>query len=42
VPKIKRKPLKVMAASIYGKVDGNILAGSSVLNDPDQFVWGGP
>ncbi|MEN8155488.1 MAG: glycoside hydrolase family protein [Bacteroidota bacterium] len=33
--------LKVKAVPVYGKVNGNILSGSSVLNDPDRFVWGG-
>lgn len=37
----KKETLKVKAIPILAKVDGNILSGSSVLNDPDRFVWGG-
>ncbi len=36
----KKGTLKVKAMPIQAKVDGNILSGSSVLNDPDRFVWG--
>ena len=37
----KKGTLRVKAMPIDGKVDGNILSGPSVLNDPDRFVWGG-
>lgn len=37
----KKESLRVKAMPIDGKVDGNILSGPSVLNDPDRFVWGG-
>ncbi|MEI6865767.1 glycoside hydrolase family protein [Flavicella sp.] len=37
----KEKTLKVKAIPINGKIDGNIISGPSVLNDPDRFVWGG-
>jgi len=37
----KEKVAKVKALPINGKIDGNIISGSSVLNDPDRFVWGG-
>lgn len=33
--------LQVIAQPIDVKVNGNILVGPSVLNDPDRFVWGG-
>ena len=36
----KKGTLRVKAMPIHAKVDGNILSGSSVLNDPDRFVWG--
>ena len=39
--KNKKETLRIEASSIYGKVDGNIISGSSILNDPDRFVWGG-
>lgn len=32
--------LKVKALSVDAAIDGNILSGPSVLNDPDRFVWG--
>lgn len=32
--------IAVVAQAIDAKIDGNILTGSSVLNDPDRFVWG--
>ncbi|MBD0831978.1 glycoside hydrolase family protein [Aestuariibaculum sediminum] len=35
------KRLKVTALPVDGKVDGHIITGSSVLNDPKRFVWGG-
>lgn len=38
--KNKKETLRVEASSIHGKVDGNIISGSSVLNDADRFVWG--
>ncbi len=38
--KSKVETFKVKAIPITGKVDGNIISGSSVLNDPDRFVWG--
>jgi len=37
----KNEALEVIALPIDGSVDGNILSGSAVLNDPDRFVWGG-
>ena len=37
----RKKELTVKALPIAGKIDGNILSGPSVLNDPDRFVWGG-
>lgn len=36
----ERKHLNVVALSIDGVIDGNIISGPSVLNDPDRFVWG--
>ncbi len=36
----KRNELAVKALPIDGKIVGNILSGSSVLNDSDRFVWG--
>lgn len=33
--------LKVKALPVSAMVDGNILSGGSVLNDPERFVWGG-
>lgn len=33
--------LKVKPAPIDAKIEGNILTGPSVLNDPNRFVWGG-
>ena len=33
--------LQVKALPIDAWVDGNILSGPSILNDPDHFVWGG-
>ncbi|WP_303921797.1 glycoside hydrolase family protein [Draconibacterium sediminis] len=33
--------LSIEALPIDAVVNGNILAGPSVLNDPDRFVWGG-
>lgn len=37
----KKKIVKVNAGTIIGKIDGEIISGPSVLNDPDRFVWGG-
>jgi hypothetical protein len=38
----REKPaLQVKALPIEARVDGNILSGPSVLNDPARFVWGG-
>ncbi len=37
----KKRILNVKASPINGKIDGNFISGSSVLNDPDRFVWGG-
>lgn len=37
----KKRVINVKAAPINGKIEGNIIIGSSVLNDPDRFVWGG-
>lgn len=39
--KNNKKTLSIKAEPINAKVDGNILSGPSVLNDPDRFVWGG-
>ena len=36
----KKRTLQVKALTIDAQVVGNILSGSSVLNDPDRFVWG--
>jgi hypothetical protein len=36
----KRNTLKVLVDPIQAKLEGNILIGPSVLNDPDRFVWG--
>ncbi|NND08321.1 MAG: hypothetical protein HKN87_18230 [Saprospiraceae bacterium] len=33
--------LQVQALPIDAIADGSVLSGSSVLNDPDRFVWGG-
>ncbi len=33
--------LQVKALPIDARVDGSILSGPSILNDPDRFVWGG-
>ncbi len=33
--------LNIIALPIQAKIDGNVLSGLSVLNDPDRFVWGG-
>lgn len=38
--KTNSETLEVEALPINGKIEGNILSGTSVLNDPDQFVWG--
>ncbi len=35
------KIFKVEALPIDGKIEGNIITGSSTLNDPNRFVWGG-
>lgn len=32
--------LKIKAKPIEAQIDGEILKGPSVLNDPDRFVWG--
>jgi hypothetical protein len=32
--------LTVFSAPVQAKLEGNILHGPSVLNDPDRFVWG--
>jgi len=37
----EKRLLEIEALPIDGKIDGNILSGSSVLNDPERFVWGG-
>ncbi len=39
--KNKNFTLKIKAKSIDAHVEGEILKGPSVLNDPDRFVWGG-
>jgi len=36
----KKESLDVRALPIQAVVDGNILSGQSILNDPDRFVWG--
>ncbi len=36
----KNEPLKVKAMPIQGAVDGHILSGPSVLNDPDEICVG--
>jgi hypothetical protein len=33
--------IEVTALPIHAEVEGDILKGPSVLNDPDRFVWGG-
>ncbi|MDX8338317.1 glycoside hydrolase family protein [Draconibacterium sp. IB214405] len=35
------KSISVQALAVEAKIDGNILTGPSVINDPDRFVWGG-
>jgi hypothetical protein len=37
----KEETLIVKAMPVDAQVEGNILSGASVLNDPDRFVWGG-
>ena len=37
---VRPKTLKVKAQSISAIVEGDILMGPSVLNDPNRFVWG--
>lgn len=39
--KNEKRVINIEAAPISGKIDGNIISGPSVLNDPDRFVWGG-
>lgn len=36
----EKHQLTVVPGKINAEVNGNILTGSSVLNDPDRFVWG--
>lgn len=36
----KENSLTVLAGPIKANVEGNVLSGPSVLNDPDRFVWG--
>lgn len=36
----KESSLAVLPAPVQAKIEGNVLAGPSVLNDPDRFVWG--
>ena len=35
------RTLEVQALPIDATIDGHVLSGSSILNDPDRFVWGG-
>ena len=37
---LKESSLAVLPAPIQAKIEGNVLAGPSVLNDPERFVWG--
>ncbi len=37
----KNKDLSTVAQPINAVINGNILEGPSVLNDPNRFVWGG-
>ena len=37
----EKEILRVNAMNVQAVIDGNILEGVSVLNDPDRFVWGG-
>ena len=39
--KKKGETLMVEALPVDARVEGDILTGASVLNDPDRFVWGG-
>lgn len=36
----KEMDIKVEAIPIIGILEGDIISGASVLNDPDRFVWG--
>ncbi len=36
----KESSLAVLPAPVQAKIEGNVLSGPSVLNDPDRFVWG--
>lgn len=36
----KEDSLTVLAGPVQAYVEGNVLSGPSVLNDPDRFVWG--
>ena len=36
-----KKVINIKALPINGKINGDVISGSSILNDPNRFVWGG-